>query len=147
MVSSAVAVPVVKSVDDTLAVHVPSSVPRLSVTDVDPSCAEVVAVPVPTDPSDALAGALMLSAPAVNVKVVVVSAANAGPPIIAIATAATVIPINLLRIFPTPQSVGARRTRTGPVALRPGLTTGLPFPSAAPAWCSHPVDHPCGLVI
>jgi hypothetical protein len=60
-------------VEVTLVVHDPRRAPRASETLTVPSWADVVAVPVPTDPRFALAGVLMLRLPAVSVNVVVVS--------------------------------------------------------------------------
>jgi hypothetical protein len=78
MVSFAVPPPVVKSVDDTDAVHDPSRVPRPSVTETPPSWADTVPAPVEPVPRSFDAGALIESDPAARANVVVVPAACAG---------------------------------------------------------------------
>src|SRR5919201_3231261 len=77
MVSLAVPPPVVKSLDDAVAVHDDSSPPRRSLTDTVPSCPVNAELPVEPEPRLTLAGAVMLRLPPVSVNVVVVSAACA----------------------------------------------------------------------
>jgi hypothetical protein len=72
-VSGVVAVPVVNDVAVTAVVHAPSSSPRASVTVTAPSCAVIVAAPTAAEPRAAVAGVVMLSAPALRMKVTVVS--------------------------------------------------------------------------
>src|SRR6266480_1931887 len=72
-VSLAVAVPVVKSVDDTLADHCATSAARVSFTVVDPSVPDTRVLPVEKLPRLALEGTLMASVPLVRSNVVLVS--------------------------------------------------------------------------
>src|SRR5690349_15616843 len=72
MVSLVVAPPVVKSLDVTDVVQVPSKAPRASLTDTVPSCADVVAEPVAAEPRLLDAGVVIDNAPPVRVNVAVV---------------------------------------------------------------------------
>src|SRR4051794_21098056 len=76
IVSAAEAAPVTKFDDVTATEYVPSTLPRVSVTTVLPSCPEIVVAVVleVTEPRFLVAGTLMRSVPPVSVKVTAVSA-------------------------------------------------------------------------
>ena len=116
MVSFVVPAPVVKAVDDAVAVQAALSRARSSVTVIAP-ISSVMVVPGAPEPRSAVAGAVIVSAPLVTAKVTVVSG-SPGPPGAGAFTAAMLVTAAEAAGIVNPVAKMAAALRPRPTALR-----------------------------